>query len=197
MVQGRQSLPGDAGVEWKSVFDGLVDREFAGSRNDARSNAQKRADAAREMARYARKGMQADSPSLAERTTAIVQVRYEDLIDDNVTDWAGTDQRTGLELSGHAIRRLCCDANIVRLVTIGASTGIDLGRKTPTVSGAQRRAALARDGGCTFPGCHCRDGVHVHHIRFWAKHGLTDLANLVCCQANRSLAPLNPLWDEF
>ncbi len=72
------------------------------------------------------------------------------------------------------------DADIVRMVTIGDSQVIDVGRKTRTIPTATRRAVVARDGGCTFPSCHTRDGVQVHHIQFWGHLGPTDLSNLVC-----------------
>ena len=109
-----------------------------------------------------------------------VIVRYEDLVNDLVAEWAGEDLRTGLPLSGHAVRRLCCDAGIVRLVTVGDSQVIDIGRKTRSVPTPTRRAVLARDGGCTYPGCHNRDRLQVHHLRHWAKLGPTDLSNLAC-----------------
>ena len=78
------------------------------------------------------------------------------------------------------MRRLCCDADLRRLVTKGDSIPIDVGRKTRTVPVATRKAVLARDGGCTYPGCHHRDGLQVHHLKHWAHLGATDLANLVC-----------------
>ncbi|WP_139812798.1 HNH endonuclease signature motif containing protein, partial [Prescottella equi] len=44
----------------------------------------------------------------------------------------------------------------------------------------QRRALIARDHGCAFPGCgavpaHCEG----HHVTHWADGGPTDLDNLV------------------
>ena len=66
------------------------------------------------------------------------------------------------------------------MVTAGDSQIIDVGRKTRTIPVPTRRAVLARDGGCTYPGCHHRDGIEVHHIRHWANLGPTDLNNLAC-----------------
>jgi hypothetical protein len=181
MVQGRQSLAGDAGSLFKAAFDEFVNREFAArDPHDTRTHTQKRADAVTELARHALASLRGDKPSAAERATVRVVVRYEDLVDDLVRDWAGEDERTGLSLSGDTIRRLCCDADIVRVVVTGDSQVIDVGRKTRTIPTPTRRAVEARDGGCTFPGCHCRDGIQVHHLRHWAKLGRTDLANLAC-----------------
>jgi hypothetical protein len=42
-----------------------------------------------------------------------------------------------------------------------------------------RRALVARDGGCRFPGCTHTKFVDGHHIRHWANGGETSLDNLV------------------
>ena len=181
MTQGRQSLAGDGASAWRAAWDAFLEREFnLRDHDDRRSNTQKKADAAVAIARFALAALRGDKPSTAERATITVLVRYEDLIDDLVAAWAGEDQRTGQSLSGHAVRRMCCDANIVRMVTAGDSQIIDVGRKTRTIPVPTRRAVLARDGGCTYPGCHHRDGIEVHHIRHWATLGPTDLNNLAC-----------------
>ena len=42
-----------------------------------------------------------------------------------------------------------------------------------------RRALLARDRGCRFPGCASTHRLHGHHVRHWAQGGETSLDNLV------------------
>lgn len=44
---------------------------------------------------------------------------------------------------------------------------------------ALRRAVLARDRGCRFPGCGATRHLQVHHVWHWAQGGPIDLANLV------------------
>jgi hypothetical protein len=44
---------------------------------------------------------------------------------------------------------------------------------------AQKRAALARDGGCAFPGCGATRHLIAHHIRYHDQGGPTELRNLV------------------
>jgi hypothetical protein len=65
---------------------------------------------------------------------------------------------------------------------------LDVGRKTRTIPPAIRRALLARDSGCQFPGCTARrcDG---HHIRHWADGGPTTLHNLalLCRRHHRAV----------
>ncbi|MFM1722706.1 DUF222 domain-containing protein [Rhodococcus sp. PAM 2766] len=76
-------------------------------------------------------------------------------------------------------RRLACDCHLTPIV-MQEGVPIDLGRTSRTVSKKQRRALIARDHGCAFPGCgappaHCEG----HHIKHWADGGPTDLDNLV------------------
>ncbi|MGZ8512739.1 MAG: HNH endonuclease signature motif containing protein [Candidatus Limnocylindria bacterium] len=72
----------------------------------------------------------------------------------------------------------------------GASQPLDVGRRTPVVSPAMRRAVITRDRRCRFPGC---DRPHTwcdaHHIHHWAHGGPTSVANLVllCRHHHRSI----------
>ncbi len=86
---------------------------------------------------------------------------------------------TGTELSGAELRKLACDARVVPVVMGGASEVLDVGRATRTIPPAIRRALIARDQGCVWPGCerapiHC-DG---HHIQHWIDDGPTCPTNL-------------------
>ena len=61
--------------------------------------------------------------------------------------------------------RLACDCAVGRVVMRGESEVLDLGRETRLVNRALRRALVARDRGCVFPGCD-RPAVwcDAHHI---------------------------------
>ena len=74
-------------------------------------------------------------------------------------------------------RRLLCDAGIVPVLEDATGTPLDVGRKTRTFTTSLRRALVARDGGCRFPGCTNRRHVDGHHIRHWVDGGETSLAN--------------------
>ena len=76
------------------------------------------------------------------------------------------------------LRRLGCDAPACVLLRNGTER-LDLGRTTRQPSRAQRRALMARDGGCRFPGCVERRYVDAHHVWHWADGGPTALDNLV------------------
>jgi hypothetical protein len=78
------------------------------------------------------------------------------------------------------VRRLACDASLMRVVLAAPSQPLDVGRRTPIVPPAIRRAVIVRDRRCRFPGC---DRPHAwcdcHHVRHWADGGPTALSNLV------------------
>ena len=75
--------------------------------------------------------------------------------------------------------RMACDATVTRVVTKGAGTILDLGRSTPVVSAAQRKALALRDRGCVEPGCTAPpEWCDAHHKWHWIQGGPTDLWNL-------------------
>ena len=77
----------------------------------------------------------------------------------------------------------------MRIVEDAHGNPLDVGRKQRTVPLAIKRALLARDRGCTFPGCHRTHYVDAHHIRHWAVGGETSAGNLIllCTQHHRLL----------
>ena len=84
----------------------------------------------------------------------------------------------GPAISPETVRRLSCDASLVRVVERDG-VPLSVGRRTRSIPPALRRALLARDGRCQFPGCERRRFVDVHHIVHWAHGGETGLDNLV------------------
>jgi len=84
-------------------------------------------------------------------------------------------------VSGDTVRRMCCDAELNRVVTRGTSTILDYGTTTRLASDAQYYALVARDGGCRWPGCDRPPGwCQVHHIdEVFLDNGPTDL-NKMC-----------------
>jgi hypothetical protein len=86
----------------------------------------------------------------------------------------------GLQVSPTTARMLGCNAGIIPAILGSHSEVLDLGRKTPVWSPAQRRALQLEDKGCRFPGCQTglhhwqthHGGWHIHkdrhnHIRVW------------------------------
>jgi len=82
------------------------------------------------------------------------------------------------------LRRLACDSEVTRIVFGPDSQVLDVGRSRRTVTGQLRRAVIARDRHCTWPGCHeppQRCEVH-HAVTHWADGGKTSIDNaaLLC-----------------
>ncbi len=82
------------------------------------------------------------------------------------------------------LRRLACDSAVTRIVFGPDGAVLDVGRAQRTVTGQMRRAVIARDEHCVYPGCDqppSRCEVH-HAVRHWADGGDTSVANsaLLC-----------------
>ena len=93
-----------------------------------------------------------------------------------------------VNVSAETSRRLSCDASLVPIRHGADGTPLDIGRKTRTVPPSIRRALLARDRTCRFPGCTSRR-CDAHHVEHWLDGGPTSLDNLVllCRRDHRSV----------
>ncbi len=92
-------------------------------------------------------------------------------------------------LSDAELEMLLCDCRVGRVVFGPASEPIDVGRSMRLVGGPIRRALVARDRRCRFPGC---DRPHrwcdAHHLVPWAAGGPTATDNLVLlCRHHHTL----------
>ncbi len=83
----------------------------------------------------------------------------------------------GPALAPETARRLSCDGAVMTMVDAADGTPLDVGRKTRRIPARLRRAVLARDGVCVFPGCD-RPITEIHHRKHWANGGATELRNL-------------------
>ena len=98
----------------------------------------------------------------------------------------GEEEQTAI--SAETSRRLLCDAGIVPILNGADGTPLDVGRKRRTLPAALRRAVIARDRGCRFPGCTNRRFVDGHHLRHWSDGGETSLANtILLCSRHHTL----------
>ncbi|OZE20029.1 HNH endonuclease, partial [Rhodococcus sp. 05-2255-2A2] len=102
---------------------------------------------------------------------------YRDLFGDGTTvgwlPWMGP-------LSRNTSRQLACDCLLTAIVMDETGSPINLARTARTVTAKQRKALIARDHTCAFPGCGKPAAwTEAHHIRHWADGGPTDMNNLV------------------
>lgn len=184
---GRARLSGWLDTESAAIVAAAIDplcKPTPGSNgSDERTPGQRRADALTDVCRLAlATGELPDSGG--ERAHLSVTVDY-----DVVLRQLGVGTLdTGQTISAGSVRRLACDAQILPIVLDGDGAVLDVGRTRRLYAGAVRRALIARDGGCAFPGCDrpprwC-DG---HHIRSWLDGGPTNLDNgvLLCRHHHR------------
>ena len=95
------------------------------------------------------------------------------------TDCAPGMLDTGIPLSIEATRRVLCDANVIPIVLGSHGEPLDVGRLTRVIPTAIRRALVARDQGCAFPGCDRPPSwCDAHHCKHWADGGDTAVCNL-------------------
>jgi len=83
-----------------------------------------------------------------------------------------------IDVSAATYERLSCDAAVVVMRHHADGSVLDVGRRTRSIPPAIRRALMARDPYCQFPGCPARR-CDAHHLTHWAHGGATRLDNLV------------------
>lgn len=89
------------------------------------------------------------------------------------------------DLPIESVRRLCCDAGVVVVTEDDKGNPLDLGRKHRVVQPALRRALVARDRHCCYPGCAHTRWLEAHHVMHWIDGGKTSLDNtLLLCSAH-------------
>lgn len=184
MVRVDGDLDPEGGEVLLTALAAVMDAGSRSREQETRTPAQRRADALEEICRsYLGR---ADRPTVAgERPHVVVTVPLEGLIAGD----GGDLDRVG-SVPGRDVRRLACDATVTRIVLGPRSEPLDVGRRTAVVSGALRRALIARDRACRFPGCDRHHGwCDAHHVRHWADGGATGLHNLVllCRRHHRAI----------
>jgi len=89
----------------------------------------------------------------------------------------------GAPVSPGTVRKLACDADIIPVVLGSSGEVLDVGRANRFFPPAIRRALVARDRGCAFPGCTMPAvWTEAHHIVPWWRGGTTQVSNgcLLC-----------------
>lgn len=119
--------------------------------------------------------------------TLIVTALAEDL--EKPTGWAhvsGTDEPVPLSVA----RQIACTGGIHRAFHDPDGRVVSLNVTDRVFTHHQRKALLARDGGCVIPGCHVpADWCEIHHVESHANGGPTDTDNgvLLCWFHHRTI----------
>ena len=120
-------------------------------------------------------------------TTVIVTMSLDDLV--AKTGYGATSD--GQLISTREVLAMASEAEIIPAVLNSSGAVLDLGRTRRIATRTQTLALIARDVGCSFPGCaHPPEWCERHHIREWSDGGLTDLNNLtlLCRYHHRNFA---------
>ena len=171
----RGSLDKEAGALVLSVLGSLAAPSPAvDGTPDLRTGGQRYADALTQLC-------QLSTPSLpsvrGERPNVLLTISYETLRGELAANPAYLEN--GTPISVGAARRILCDANVIPVVLESDSQPLDVGRATRVVPVGMRRALIARDGGCAFPGCDRPPSwCDAHHCIYWSEGGTTALCNL-------------------
>jgi len=140
---------------------------------DPRNHAQRLHDALEDLAGIVvRRNEQPDSGAPAQ---VIITMTAEQL----TTRRGLAETSFGHPLTVDAALALADEAALNLLLTDATGAVLSLGRTRRIATRSQTLALIARDGGCTFPGCDKPpEWCQRHHIVSWAEGGSTDLSNL-------------------
>jgi uncharacterized protein DUF222/HNH endonuclease len=161
-------LDAESGATLNTALDSVMGPRLA---DDDRSAAERRADAAVEMARRQLDGGQLPEVG-GQKPHLAVSVDMATLSKEPGS--MAAELEWSQPIPAETARRLACDAAITPIIDGEAD------RTTRVVPSATRRALIARDKGCRFPGCDCPPAwTDAHHIKHWADGGSTTLDNLI------------------
>ncbi|HEX2681850.1 MAG TPA: DUF222 domain-containing protein, partial [Candidatus Dormibacteraeota bacterium] len=166
-------LDPEGGAAFKAAIESLATPR---GERDFRSNPQRRADAAVEMARHA-----LDEGRLPRRNSVRPHINVNTTLEalKGEVGAAASELDSGMPISSKTVQRLACDGTLCRILKAD-SIVVDVGRATRAISPAQWRALKARHRTCGWPGCDRPiNWTNPHHIEFWSRNGKTDLRNLV------------------
>ncbi|MFC3896189.1 DUF222 domain-containing protein [Lentzea rhizosphaerae] len=181
---GRYHLSADVDAETGAKLDALIDPLAKPEPGDVRFAPEREGDAFCEVVSLA---LRADHHRVqgGERVQLTITVDY-----DNLRTAIGTGRLdNGEHVPMNQIRKIACDSGVIPMVLGSRSQIYDVGHKTRTINAGLRRILIARDKGCTFPGCtrppsHCE----AHHIEHWSNGGQTNLGNLaLLCRRHHDL----------
>ena len=173
MVRVDGELDPEAGQVVTTAVAALVDSWNRDS-SDTRSAAQRRCDALVDICRYYLD--YADTPQTGgEKPHVSLVVDLERVLGGE----GRSEYVDGTVITRETALRLLCDCSISRIITKGPSEVLDVGRRTRTVTAAQRRALAVMYPTCRWPGCD-RDfkWCDIHHDIPWVEGGRTDLQHL-------------------
>jgi hypothetical protein len=146
---------------------------------DQRTGGEKRADILRGV--FDAAARDAGTPKLGGAApTVMVHVNAKDLIDSTGVTSTGVGWADGVEapIPMSTVKRLVCAGGMQKIVFAETGEILSLDLKQRFFSLGQRKAIIARDGGCVIPGCTSPPGwAELHHVVPWYLGGKTNVTN--------------------
>jgi hypothetical protein len=178
-------------------FDGLLDAEggaivrtainavISKDKNDDRTSGQRTHDALVDVCKRAMDGGKLPQAG-GQRPHLVITTTVEALA--GLPGQPAGQVRWTSGVPAETVRRQACDASITRITSRGEFDS-ETTHASRTIPPALRRALVARDRGCVFPGCgrppEWTDG---HHLQHWIEGGPTTLENLaLLCRRHHRL----------
>lgn len=177
-VNGLARIEGQLVPEAAATIRSAIEPFMKPSKKDDRTTSQRMHDALTEVCERAGRGEGGGSRPLLIIKSTVDTLAGIDGAPAGDLQWGGT-------IPAATVQRLACDTAITRITGLGELEH-EITHAARTVPPSRRRALVARDAHCVFPGCDrpapwC-DG---HHLKFWAKGGPTKLDNLgLVCKAH-------------
>ncbi|MDQ1458704.1 MAG: hypothetical protein QOI08_188 [Actinomycetota bacterium] len=151
-------------------------------KNDTRTLGQRRADAMTNLLRQTLdQGLIGTSRAVRPHLSVVVHLDEQPGVTPDLIDLIRNQRHHAGRLSTATLERIRCDCDLSRVLMVGDSEILDVGRATRTVTAAQWKALVIRDQHCQHPGCdQPPQRCQAHHTKYWAPphHGPTDLDNL-------------------
>src|SRR5438552_1042877 len=191
VTNGLVRLEGQLVPEAAAMLRTRMESFMKPAKGDQRTAGQRAHDALVEVCRRAggagRLESEGRSPGGGSRPSLIIRASLDTLAGiegapAGELEWGGT-------IPAETVRRMACDSAITRITGLGELEQ-EITHAARTIPPSTRRALVARDQHCVFPGCDrpppwC-DG---HHLVFWGDGGPTKLENLglVCGSHHRKV----------
>ena len=187
VTNGLVRLEGQLVPEAAAMLRTRLESFMKPAKGDQRTAGQRAHDALVEVCRRAGGTGRPESAGGGSRPSLIIRASLDTLagLDGapaGELEWGGT-------IPAETVRRMACDSAITRITGLGELEQ-EITHAARTIPPSTRRALVARDQHCVFPGCDrpppwC-DG---HHLVFWGDGGPTKLENLglVCGSHHRKV----------
>ena len=191
VLDGRTTISGEfSNLAAETITTALNAFTERPSDTDDRTPAQRRADA---LVRICQIALTHGATGTRAGATVTVVIDWATLLEGGLGRMDG--HYTG-PIDRRDIEQLLCDSSISRVITGPKSETLDVGRTTRAFPEPTRRAIIARDHGCRWPGCEIPAGwCDIHHHQAWQDGGSTSITNgVLLCDHHHQFLHRNPDW---